>query len=236
MTLNTVRKYFKSGNVSVFGNCGSGKDMLFANVAVRNGEYIGNNDYGSTFYPVDFDSLDCGRNIYENFINGKVRKYVYPYPIGKDIFISDCGIYFPSQYCNELNKKYPYLSTFFAIRRHLGQCNIHTNTQALGRVWDKLREQSDIYILCRSCHVFFGKIVIQRITIYDQYESAIKRLKPCRVSVPIASTPNARMQAKIARDNYANTHGEVRSAWLIYWNKSKYDTHHFKKLLEGGIE
>lgn len=232
MNLTKIRKLFAKGNVSVFGNCGSGKDLLFSNVAVRSKGYVSNNYYGGNFEPLDFSFLDVSKNTYVDFIECRLKPYTYPYPIGHDIFVTDCGVYFPSQYCNELNKRYPYLPTFFAIRRHLGNCNIHYNTQALNRVWDKLREQSDTYILCRWAKVFFGKICIQKITVYDRLESAQNRIKPCRVRNPLLGTPNSRMQAQIAIDNFANSHGEVRNLLLIYWNKSKYDTHHFKKLLE----
>lgn len=236
MGFSKIRKLFKRGNVSVFGNCGAGKDLLFGNVAVRSSGHIGNVCYGKNYYPVDFNVLDVGTNTYDNFIRNDVNKYEYPYPVGVDHFYSDCGIIFPAQYCNELNKKYPYFATFFAIRRHLGQCNVHTNSQALSRVWDKLREQSDTYILCRGVFKPLLKlgIVVQLVTTYDRYESAQARLKPCRVRSKLLSTGGTRMQADIARDNYANTHGEVKNHILIYLNKAKYDTHHFKKLLEGG--
>lgn len=232
MTLNYIRKLFSKGNVSVSGNCGAGKDLLFANIAVRSKGYISNVDYGGNYIPIDFDKLDCGRNVYTDFIGHTTKQYIYPYPLGYDIYISDCGIYFPSQYCNELNKRYPYFPTFFGIRRHVGRCSIHTNSQHLSRVWDKLREQSDCYVVCRWAKVLFGKIVIQKLTLYDYFESAEKRIKPCRVQCPLLSTPSARMQAKIALDNFANAHGTVKNGLLIYWNKAKYDTHHFKKLLE----
>jgi hypothetical protein len=232
MGLNSIIKLYKQGNVSVSGNCGSGKDLLQANVIVRRKKpYVSNINYGGEWYPLDFDKLDCGSS-YEDFINGTTKEYTYPYPLGADVYISDCGIYLPSQYCNELNKKYSRLPTFFAIRRHVGRCNVHTNSQHLGRVWDKLREQSDTYIVCRSAKVIFG-IVFQTITIYDRFASAEMRIKPCRVSSPLLGLKDARLQADIARDNFANTHGTVKNRLLIYRNKSNYDTHHFYKLLKG---
>lgn len=142
------------------------------------------------------------------------------------------AVFISSQYCNELNRRYPFLPTFFGIRRHVGRCNIHTNTQALNRVWDKLREQSDTYVLCRWAKVLFGKLVIQKVTLYDRQESAQNRIKPCRITVPMFSTPSAKMQGKIALDNFANSHGTVKNVYLVYFNKSNYDTHHFKEKLE----
>lgn len=232
MGLRSIIKLYECGNVSVSGNCGSGKDLLQANVIARRKKpYVSNVNYGGDFHLLDFKNLDCGSN-YVDFINGTTKEYSYPYPLGSDVYISDCGIYLPSQYCNELNKKYSRLPTFFAIRRHCGRCNIHTNSQHLGRVWDKLREQSDTYIVCRSAKVIFG-FVIQSVTLYDRFESAESRIKPCRVSVPFMAKKEVVMQAQIARDNFTNSHGMVKNKLLVYRNKSTYDTHHFYKLLKG---
>lgn len=232
MGIKYIIKLYERGNVSVSGNCGSGKDLLQGNIITRrNMPYVSNVDYGGDFYSLDFSKLDCGSS-YEDFINGTVKEYTYPYPLGADIYISDCGIYLPAQYCNELNKKYSRLPTFFAIRRHVGRCNVHTNSQHLGRVWDKLREQSDTYIVCRSAMVILG-IVFQTITIYDRFDSAEKRIRPCRVTSRLMDSRDGRKAAEIARDNFENTHGVVKNKLLIYRNRSKYDTHHFYKLLKG---
>lgn len=230
--IGSIIRLYKQGNVSVFGNCGSGKDLLQSNVIVRRKlPYVSNVNYGGEWYPLDFKLLDVGSN-FEDFINDTVKPYNYPYPLGADVYLSDAGIYLPSQYCNELNKKYPRFATFVAIRRHIARANFHVNSQHLGRVYDKIREQGDTYILCRWCVVIFG-LVIQLVTLYDRYETAEKRVKPCRVHKPLLGSNGTRMQAEIALDNFANTHGEVTNKLLIYRNKSNYDTHHFYKLLKG---
>lgn len=237
MTINKIKQMFEKANVCVFGLKGTGKDMLMANViARRKHEYISNIDYthDSRFHLLNFDDIDCGKNKYTDFINGTVKKYVFKYPYNTDVYISDCGIYLPSQYCSELNNKYPYLPTYFALSRHVARGRIHTNAQHLGRVWDKIREQSDTYIRCRFCYVLFGKIVIQGVTIYDKYESALNRVKPCRVSVPLTRDTTARQFAKQYLDNFYNTHGNVHNHTLIYINKSNYDTHHFEEVLKNG--
>ena len=230
--LRKIIRLYKLGNVSISGNCGSGKDLLQANVIVRRrAPYVSNVDYGGEFYPLDFSKLDCG-STFENFLLGDLKEYTYPYPLGADVYISDCGIYMPSQYCNDLNKKYSRLPTFFAIRRHVARCNIHCNSQHLGRVWDKLREQGDTYIVARRAIVIFG-YVFQLVTIYDRYDSAEMRIKPCRVTRPLTLNAEARMTANVALDNFTNSHGNVQNMILIYRNKSTYDTHHFYKLLKG---
>lgn len=70
MSIKKIIKLYENGNVSVSGNCGSGKDLLQANVIVRRKKpYVSNVNYGGEFYALDFTKLDCGSN-YEDFING----------------------------------------------------------------------------------------------------------------------------------------------------------------------
>lgn len=235
------RKYFDKANCCVVGLKGTGKDMLFANVTARgNNAYVSNTNYHNKneFIPLEFNKLDVG-NTYVNFIEGIIKPYKYPYADGTHVYIADCGIYLPSQYCNELNKQYKYFPTFFALSRHLGACNVHFNVQNLNRVWDKLREQSDIYIKCEGCKVLFGKIVIQTITIYDKYQSCVDRVKPFK-PMPIPLTAKAENKARYktanveAKRRYDEVYGSVKRRLLIYVNKSKYDTRVFKTILENG--
>lgn len=231
MRFSKIVRMFKHGNVAVCGLRGRGKDMLMANVVVRRRKpYISNVDYGGKFNELDFSAIDCGKNTYNDFISGTLKPYTFPYPDGTDVYISDVGVYLPAQYCNELNKRYPYLPVFMALSRHLGKCNVHYNVQALPRAWDKLREQVDQYIDCRSCICLFGKIVIQRIRIYERYESCVNHVPPLRVGFHIKPD----MTSEILQANYLASHGVIKSKWLFYINRSKYDTRRFKTLLEGG--
>ena len=234
MMLRKVIRMFEDGNVCVTGLRGTGKDMLTANVVVRRKKpYVSNVEYGGTAFPFDPKLLDCGRNTFQNFLDGKVRYYSFPYPDGTDVYISDVGVYFPSHYHGELNKHYGHFPNFMALSRQLGECNVHINVQNLNRAWDKIREQSDQYILCRWCKVFFGKIVIQKIRIYELYDSCVRRVPPFRLSAPIFSA-SRRDTYKIERDKYEQNYGVVKEGILIYINKSNYDTRIFKKILEGG--
>lgn len=231
-----IVKLFENGNVLVTGLRGTGKDVLFGNViARRNKDYVSNLDYssGEKFYPIDFDSIDLGKNSYTNFISGDLKYFEFPYPLESDIYISDGGVYFPSQYCNELNKRYPYFPFYFALSRQVSHNNIHVNVQHLGRVWDKIREQSDCYIRCMSCKVLFG-IVFQRVLIYDKYESCLNRVQPCRVTLPLFANKEQKLQYDLYKDNFFNQHGTIESRFLIYRNKSKHDTYYFEKLLKEG--
>lgn len=245
-TMRPILNMFKNNSVSVCGKKGKGKDMLLANVIARRGYnpltrkgckyYVSNVDYkvkNSKWIRFNPALLRVG-NDYTNFIEDKVKSYIYPYPDGTDIYISDCGVYFPSQYCGNLNQEYKDIPTFMALSRQLGECYVHTNAQALNRVWDKIREQSDQYISCQWCKVLFGgKLVIQKVRIYEKYESAVANVPPCRIGIPMFNMDRIQ-RAQIARDQYYTTHGKVKTRFLIYWNKSKYDTRLFKTILEGG--
>lgn len=235
MLFSSVVKLFKKGNVCVTGLRGTGKDLLFGNVIARRKKemYISNLDYGFKHNDLIFDNLDCGGNTYDNFIKNDIKFYKFPYEESGDIYISDCGIYFPSQYCNQLNNKYPYLSVYQALSRQVSHNNVHVNAQNLNRVWDKIREQSDIYINCNRCLYVFG-LVIQSITIYDKYESAVNRIKPCKITLPLGATKEMKLQQQLYYDNFCNMHGKVKKKLLIYINKSKHDTYYFEKLLEKG--
>lgn len=234
--MKKIIKLFEAGNVSVSGLRGRGKDLLMSNVvARRNMPYVCNVDYGGDhkdFSPMDYD---CGGNTYHNFISGKIKKYVYPHEDGTDIYISDAGIYFPAQYCNELNRHYGFFSTFMALSRHLGQCNVHYNAQNLNRVWDKIREQSDIYINCIWSKVILRRFVIQKVILYEKYQSAVDRVPPYRPP-KVRMNEDRRLQVQMERQRYRISFGDIKSRILVYRHKSNYDTRVFKALLDSGSD
>lgn len=227
------------------GKKGHGKDMLYANVInCRNEPYISNTNYhcnndNATYIELDISKLNCN-NDYHNFVTGKINKYVYPYPHCADIYISDCGVYFPSQYDTKLDKEYPYLSTTFALFRQVSKgARIHCNSQALCRIYKKLREQQDVYILCNWCKVFFGKYVIQKITIYDRYNSCEQEVEPyLPIKIPMFASKELKANLKMKNEEmlrlFKQNYGSVKSHILIYKNKSNYDTNIFKTMLENG--
>lgn len=235
MLFLTIKRMFKNGNVCVTGLRGAGKDTLMGNVIARQYRhklYASNLDYthGKNFVPVDFKAMNLGENDYKAFVSGNLKQYVYPYPLGSDIFISDAGVYFPSQYCNELNRDFKYFPAFFALSRQVARANIHINVQNLNRCWDKIREQSRTYICCRWCKVLFHKLVIQKVTIYDKYDACLRDVDPIKIQAP-ALNPQALEQARVAREQFKERNGKVRNGILIYWNKSKHDPYYFEYLL-----
>lgn len=232
MRLKKIIKLFEKGNVCVVGLKGTGKDVLFGNVvARRNKPYISNTYYCKGLIPFRYSDLAVAGNNYKGFIDNKLKHYDFPFADGTDVYLADAGVYFPAQYCNELNREFKEMPTYQALSRHLGESNFHVNVQNLNRVWDKIREQSDTYIQCRGCKVLFGKIVIQRITLYDKYASCVDRVKPWKIKLPLFASKEMRLSCDIARQQYENTHGKVKSAWLIYRNKSKHNTRVFKEMM-----
>lgn len=234
--MKRIVKLFRENSVSVSGMKGRGKDMLFANVIARRKiPYVSNTNYGGHWIPLDLSQLNTN-NTYRNFITGTLKPYVWPYDDKVDIYMSDCGIYFPAQYCNELNRDFGFMATTEALTRHLGDCGIHFNSQRLSRVWDKIREQSDCYILCKwICKPLLkltrGKIVLQKVIVYDRYESAQAMVPPFPLRRPLVNIDRQAMY-DLQKANYMVAHGEIKVMWLLYWNKSNYDTRAFKEMLE----
>lgn len=248
-----IKRYFKKGNVCVFGLRGTGKDLIFGNViARRKKDYISNLNYSKdkNYIKLNFHNLNLGLNTYNNLINNNIKYYDFKdfYPVGTDIYVSDSGIYFPSQYCNELNKEFRHFPMYLALSRQVSENNFHINTQALNRVWDKIREQSDIYIMCRKCiyipltklsifniRFFRHDFVIQFIRLYERYDSAIQKMNPCRIKVPLLNK-QAKTNARIYIDQFNSTNGFIKNKILFYRNKSKHDTLYFSKLFERGVK
>lgn len=245
-----IKKYFDKGNCCVTGLRGTGKDTLFANVTARRKKpYISNVDYQNknVYIPLNLQAWDIQNN-FENFISGDIVPYEYPYPDKWDYYVSDCGVYFPAQNFEKIQRKYPNISGFQALSRHLGDCNVHINAQNLNRVWDKIREQSDTYIMCEKCFyvprlVFRHKPkwIIQVVTTYDKYESCINRVKPFKsIRLPLFNKNGQREIIRAKNEElkraFEEKNGTVKRILLIYKNKSKYDTRLFKSLLKGGVK
>lgn len=238
-TIQYFVKKFERGNVCVTGLRGKGKDLVVGNVIARRKKpYISNIDYTNrkNYIPLDFSMLDCGKASWKDFVEGSVPYYEFPYCHGADVYVSDVGVYLPSQYCNEINKAYPHIATYQAICRQLSRNNFHINVQNLNRCYDKIREQSDVYFWCEKClYIPKVNIVIQKIIEYDKYSSCVDRVKPARVSVPMFNK-EAQMQAKIYLDKYRNTYGKIKVHWVIYHNKSKHDTYYFDDMFKRGVK
>lgn len=228
-------KQFEKGNVLVSGMRGRGKDVAFCVVVnSRKRNYISNIQYSNPkkrYQRFNFDAKvwALSGNTYTDLIDNRVKTYSYPYPDGIDYYISDAGIYFPSQYQSELVKRYAGAPMFQALSRHLGDCNVHVNSQRQNRVWDKIREQSDIYIVMRGCHVLrFLKIALIRYTIYDNEESAEKQIK-----LPFFGLGK---RARELKQSFLATHGAIKNGFFFTKIPYRFDSRRFKKILENNLE
>lgn len=228
-------KQFDKGNVLVSGMRGRGKDVAFCVVVnSRKRNYISNIQYSNPkkrYQRFNFDAKvwALSGNTYTDLIDNRIKKYSYPYPDRIDYYISDAGIYFPSQYQSELVKRYAGAPMFQALSRHLGDCNVHVNSQRQNRVWDKIREQSDIYIVMRGCHVMrFLKIALIRYTIYDNEESAEKQIK-----LPFFGLGK---RARELKQSFLATHGAIKNGFFFTKIPYRFDSRRFKKILENNLE
>jgi hypothetical protein len=231
---------FKDGSCIVCGMRGSGKDMLFSNVcAYRNKSYCSNMDYTSmnknapVRYPFNPVYMKLGGNTFVNFADDKLIPYDYPLPDGCDYYISDAGVYFPCQENTELNKRYPEVPLFQALLRHLGNANFHCNIQNINRLWDKIREQADVYIRCVSCKVDKRGIVTQKLVIYDRYQSCVDRLEPLKLRKPLLGK-QVKNDNTITKEKFRAQYGNIRSVTVRYKNRSSYDSRRFKTMLLDG--
>lgn len=227
-----IIKAFKTGNVIVTGLKGTGKDIVFQNVIrTRRAQYVSNTDYGGKYLQFDKKYISTGGNKFTDFTNGTLKKYIYPLEDGTDIYLADAGVYFPSQYCNELNKMYSETPLFMALSRHLGDCSVHINVQNLNRLWDKIREMSDTFIRCRRTRVYFKKIAVTKLTMYDNADSCLERREP----FPFFITN--KKEVRMRKAEYKAKYGDIRKMTLItILPKKHYNTRVFKTMLENGVD
>lgn len=226
-------KIFADGNVIVTGHKGRGKDLLFSWIVnKRDTTALSNVKYSSKTVVVPIKDLNIDPNTYQRFIDGKTEEIEKnPEWEGKDYFLSDGGLYLPSQYQADLVKKYPTLPLFYAVSRHLYEMNVHVNIQNLNRLWDKLREQADYYVDMVKAKRKFWRIFELRCTVYDNYEAAEKRVQPFVVQRGLILKDKT--QRALAQQHKA-TYGNIeRLRFWIILPKAHYDTRHFHKQLFG---
>lgn len=220
---------FRAGNVIVFGQKGKGKDLIFQKVIAkrRKEKYFSNMDYGYFFNYIDLADLALGKNTYENFIEGCVEVIDKNEEMeGADIYVSDAGIYLPSQYHYLLDKKYKSLPIFYALSRHLYDNNVHVNVQALNRVWDKLREQADSYFKALKTVKVFG-LLFTKIRYYETYQVANENRAPMRRRF-------LNKYSKALSDEYEAYNGLVFDMWIVQLKRNvKYDTRYFHRVVFG---
>ena len=226
---------FIHGNIIVAGQKGKGKDLFFNYVInARKAPCRSNIQFNEKYCKkTDLDYLllkdDDGKQLkYEDFLDNKFTPVKKILDENVDYYISDGGVFLPSQCHNELDKKYPSMPITYALSRHLAHANIHVNTQFLGRVYNKLREMSDgVFIMRKTIKLPF--FMIQKMTYYDDYQKALQNLRPFHSNRLLSSKEN-----KALAENYRAQNGLIMDLFIIQRKKNiKYDTREFHKIIYG---
>lgn len=229
LTKQRVKQAFANGSVCVFGRKGFGKDILFqAVINWRKDDYFSNLNYGGKHHWFDPFDLKLGSNDYHNFIKGEIEIVDKNKQLeGKDIYISDAGIYLPSQYDSFLHKVYPSFPIAYALSRHLWNNGIHANAQRLNRIWKALREQADYFILLRKRCLKLPFFIVLFTTEYTKYESANEELNPMKNTL-------FNKYSKAEKELYKAKHGDIKNGLLIIPKRTlKYDSRAFHQIIYG---
>lgn len=173
-----LQNAFDNFDCAVYGFRGTGKDVIFAHaINLKGGKHYSNIFYNSDTEVRDIKDLHVGGNEYPDFISGNIKKFEPNFEDGYHFFISDAGVYLGCQYNRELNENYGELPIHLALRRHLYNSHVHTNSQALNRPWDKIREQQGCFIHTLET-MDYGDFLIVKAISYTKYESALECLPP----------------------------------------------------------
>jgi len=220
-----LRSYFNS-SVIVFGKKGTGKDLIFQYVInhskkAQKDAYYSNLNYGGKFVETNVKDISVNPNTFLTLIKGQYTQVDWAFHNKCDIFLSDGGIYLPSQYDGTLDKLFPSFPIAYALSRQLNENNIHLNTQALGRVWLKVREQGEFYIKANRTISIFG-FLITFWTGFDRYQSALDDVRPMGGRI-------FNKFSKAEKDTFIATHGYIKKGFIVQRKKNiKYDTFAFR--------
>lgn len=223
--------HFQHVNVIVFGKKGSGKDLVTHKVIKhRKDFYYANIPYtADNNYEIleDLNKVSCEPNDYKALVNNDIKPQPHRFKEGKDIYISDMGVYLPSYMDSTLYKLYPSMPVLYALSRQLYSQNIHFNTQALERGWKALREQADFFVRCKRTYKL-PFILLTKVVTYEKYASAQQELEPIK-------TRMLNKYSKAEVDMYKASNGDIKTGFIIQLKKNiTYDTRYFeKKLLTG---
>jgi len=220
---------FRKNNTITFGKKGDGKDLIFQKIINRqNKPYYATIPYDAKHYEkLTLADLSLKPNTYENFIRGEVVQVEKKLKENQDFYITDGGVSLPSQYDNLLSKTYPSFPIAYALSRQLWLMNIHINTQAIGRVWIKLREQADSYIKARGV-INLPFVLLCFFRTYEKQKSAENDMSP--MVVGLLANKYTKGEASV----YEATNGRIKNGWfVIRKSKIKYDTRAYHKTLFG---
>lgn len=238
MTLRRLYRMSRDYNLSISGMKGAGKDVLIGNMLARYSKgYVSNMDYtmDHRYHPLNLDTYNIPTTTAELISGQVVHTWEVPPDLdGLEVWVSDCGVVLPSHEDKYLSTRYGGLPKCFALSRQIIGATMHYNSQQDGRVWVKLREQSERYVRCNKC-IFFGPIVLLTFTTYTKRSSVDDNVPPYPVKKPpLTTTRNeARMAWELAKAQYDITYGEVNRHTLLFINKSKHNTNGYRDILKG---
>lgn len=218
VNLSYTAKQFERQNVIVTGKKGTGKDVLFSAVINKRKEIAYSNiDYGKYTIVKPISYLNTLPNTYENLLENKIQIIEKNIQEKTDYYLSDGGIYLPSQYDIALckNENYKSLPIFYTLSRHLGNMNVHVNVQNINRLWIKLREHADYYITCKGC-LNLGPWLYLKTIHYESYDDCF----------------NSRLPTRKRQQTDEKGHIEYKR-YLIPKRYLTYDTRHFHKVFYG---
>jgi hypothetical protein len=222
--------FTRKKNCIIYGPIGSGKDLAMAILTHKEKkEHIANIPYNKKTIVKPLNYVTVSPNTYVEFIDDNITIIEKSIQEGKNIYISDGGVYLPSQMDTVLSKKYPSFPIAYALIRHLANANIYVNVQNLNRLWIKLREQADGYVRTRGAFFFpkwlpfLRRYFLLKITLYENYEDALERLRPIKKMLTGDSTAVARSERGLIKEMRLL----VPKRWL------KYDTRYFHKVIYG---
>ena len=214
---------FNNHKTETFGFQGTGKDLLASHVIRLIGRpHYGNIRYDDNTMLFDLKDLNAGGNTFIDLINGTLNKFPRKFAEGCHKYISDCGIYLPSQYHKELEELYPGMPVEFALHRQLYDAQIHINSQDIDRPWTKLTEQVDAFINTLSVRRA-GEYLYVRYVYYNKYDSARRRL------LPLPHTKGSGGERDAAQ--FYATYGDISEHEIrVHIRDIEYDTRYFKNV------
>src|SRR5690554_6108652 len=210
-----------------------------------NPNYLSNIDYGYGVRIVDMAEFklykDKNKTIelsFQDFLNNPDDIYMTKNLSfeGKELILSDTQLYFPASYFQILVKKYPSFPIFFQLSGHLYDMTITINSQRYNLVWDKLRDQADLYIQAvntfpgkglRKIHPYLPIIrnkLITKLYIYEKFETAELGVFPY---VPRAGIKD-RAVIKADKAKFDSENGKILKLSIVTDLRDiKYDTRYF---------
>ncbi len=111
----------------------------------------------------------------------------------------------------------------------MGDCAVHCNTQVQNRLWDKIREQSDTYVVMKHCKCFSRRFRLFHVSAYrySLEESAEKQIVPPKFSFGKKGREQ-KLQFEIA-------HGKIDKMSFFCRLPYVYDSRRFKRILENNL-